>query len=184
MSIPGKKNILVIGGCRSGKSSQALKLADQFPSNMRTFIATCVPYDDEMKERVARHQKERDNTWRTIEEPLDLHKAITEHGKSSDVILIDYITLWISNLLLKSSSINSSPIDYVLKNVEKLMNAVQKAECTVIMVSNEVGTGIVPENELSRMFRDAAGFANQHIANAVDQVIWMVAGIPVKIKGC
>jgi len=177
MSLPIKKNILVIGGCRSGKSSQALKLADQFSDNRRTFIATCVPYDDEMKDRVARHQKERDNTWKTVEEPVNLHKAITEHGKSSDIILVDCITLWISNLLLKTRR-----IDYILKNVEKLLNAVQKTECSVIMVSNEVGTGIVPENDLSRMFRDAAGFANQHIANVADQVTWMVAGIPVKIK--
>ncbi|MCD6184178.1 MAG: bifunctional adenosylcobinamide kinase/adenosylcobinamide-phosphate guanylyltransferase [Deltaproteobacteria bacterium] len=177
MSLSIKKNILVIGGCRSGKSSQALKLADKFSDNRRTFIATCVPYDDEMKDRVARHQKERDNRWKTVEEPINLHKAITEHGKSSDIILIDCITLWISNLLLKSRR-----IDYILKNVEKLLDAVQKTECSVIMVSNEVGTGIVPENDLSRMFRDAAGFANQHIANVADQVTWMVAGIPVKIK--
>jgi len=177
MSLSVKKNILVIGGCRSGKSSQALKLADQFSDNMRTFIATCVPYDDEMKERVARHQKERANRWKTIEEPIDLHKAIIENGKNSDIILVDCITLWISNLLLKSNR-----IDYILKNVEKLLDAVQKTESSVIMVSNEVGTGIVPENGLSRMFRDAAGFANQHIANVADQVIWMVAGIPVKIK--
>ncbi|MBL0700190.1 MAG: bifunctional adenosylcobinamide kinase/adenosylcobinamide-phosphate guanylyltransferase [Desulfosarcina sp.] len=177
MSLPEKKNILVIGGCRSGKSSQALKLADQFSDNMRIFIATCVPYDDEMKERVARHQKERDNTWTTVEEPVNLHKAITEHGETSDIILVDCITLWISNLLLKTRR-----IDYILENVQKLVDAVKKAKCSVIMVSNEVGTGIVPENELSRMFRDAAGFANQHIAAAADQVVWMVAGIPVKIK--
>jgi adenosylcobinamide kinase/adenosylcobinamide-phosphate guanylyltransferase len=177
MSLSGKKDILVIGGCRSGKSSQALKLADQFSDNIRIFVATCVPYDDEMKERVARHQKERDNTWRTVEEPINLHKAITEHGRSSDLILVDCITLWISNLILKTSR-----LDYILENLQKLIDAVKKAESSVIMVSNEVGTGIVPENGLSRMFRDAAGFANQHIAAAVDQVIWMVAGIPVKIK--
>lgn len=177
MNHPEKKNILVIGGCRSGKSSHALKLADQFSGSRRFFIATCVPYDDEMRDRVTRHQQERDNTWITIEEPFDLHSAILEHGTEADLILVDCLTLWTSNLLFKVDR-----IDYVLENIQKLSAALQETESSVIMVSNEVGTGIVPENKLSRLFRDAAGFVNQRVAEAVDQVVWMVAGIPVKIK--
>ncbi len=177
MNISAEKNILVIGGCRSGKSSHALKLADQFSGSGRIFIATCIPYDDEMRERVTRHQEERDNTWKTVEEPLNLPEAIAAHGNSVDLILVDCITLWVSNLLLKNSR-----IDYILENVRRLTSALNKTKASVIMVSNEVGTGIVPENRIARRFRDAAGFANQHIAAAADRVVWMVAGIPVNIK--
>jgi adenosylcobinamide kinase/adenosylcobinamide-phosphate guanylyltransferase len=169
--------IFVIGGCRSGKSSHALELAKQ-TSGKRTFLATCVPYDDEMKERVSNHQKERSKEWITIEAPVDLPGAIMEHATTSDVVLADCLTLWINNLLME----NISQQEMVLE-MNRLTRSIKDAPATVILVSNEVGTGIVPENSLARLFRDSAGFVNQKVAAVANKVIWMVAGIPVCIKG-
>ena len=173
-----EKKILVIGGCRSGKSNHALELAQQFSCENRVFIATCVPHDDEMRQRIARHRKNRDNSWKTLEVPVALPEAVTENSRNSDFILIDCLTLWISNLLMETEDMNK--IDgYILKLVQSL----KLAECPVIAVSNEVGEGIVPENRIARLFRDIAGFANQKVAACADEVFWLVAGIPVKIKG-
>ena len=167
----------VIGGCRSGKSSHALKIADQLPGNNKYFIATLEPYDSEMKQRVLLHQKERDKNFITIEEPLEIGKKIKELDNGKNLFLIDCITLWISNLLL----LKNDP-DYVMLEVEKLIQSIDEINSSLIIVSNEVGTGIVPENKLARQYRDLTGFANQKIAKKMDNVIWMVAGIPVKIK--
>jgi len=169
--------ICIIGGCRSGKSSHALELAEQI-SGKRSFLATCIPYDDEMKERVSNHQRERSKDWITIEAPVDLPGAILEHSKTSDVVLADCLTLWISNLLMKNISQPE-----LASEVSRLTRSIQDAPATIILVSNEVGTGIVPENALARLFRDSAGFVNQKVAAATNKVIWMVAGIPVCIKG-
>ena len=167
----------VIGGCRSGKSSHALKLAELIPGKRRTFIATCVPHDDEMRERVVNHQAERGEEWDTVEAPLYLPEAIIESSLSSDVVLADCLTLWVSNLMMEFETFEN-----IKKHVEKLVDSLGKASCPVILVSNEVGTGIVPENKLARLFRDIVGFTNQKAASVSDNVIWMVAGIPVNIK--
>jgi len=170
--------ILITGGCRSGKSRHALELAQQVKGNHKTFIATCVPQDDEMHQRVERHKAERDPRWQTIEEPVMIADALTKHQASSDVILVDCLTLWMNNLLMASEDFK------MLENrIQQLTQALQHAACTVILVSNEVGSGIVPENRLARLFRDAAGLVNQRVAACADKVIWMVAGIPVVIKG-
>ena len=171
-----KEIVLVTGGCRSGKSRYALEVAKQIPGDRRIFIATCVPKDKEMEERVARHKEEREKSWSTIEVPTRLPEAIIEYSTKSDLILVDCLTLWISNLILENSNIDMS------KPIMCLTDSLEKAQCPVIMVSNEVGTGIVPENRLARLFRDAVGFANQSIAENSDRVIWMVAGIPVPLK--
>lgn len=171
-----EEKILVIGGCRSGKSSHALHLAEQIPGQ-KIFIATCIPRDKEMEERVLHHQKQRSSAWKTIEEPFFIPEAINKHSLKGNVILIDCLTLWINNLIL-----NDDQPENIDNHIQKLTQSIEKAECPVILVSNEVGTGIVPENKLARLFRDITGFANQKIAACVDQVIWMVAGIPVKIK--
>ena len=170
-----KENIFVVGGCRSGKSRHALELAEQISGVHRIFIATCVPYDEEMKDRVRRHQKDRGSTWTTVDAPVELAAAILEHSQSACVILADCLTLWMSNLLMESEDLET--------RVEELTTAIHKAKCPVVIVSNEVGTGIVPENALARQFRDAVGLANQRVAACVDKVIWMVAGIPVLVKG-
>lgn len=172
-----RKNIFVIGGCRSGKSRHALELADEFKQK-KIFIATCVPQDEDMKMRVLRHQEERGENWNPLEIPVKIPEAIAHVSSTADIILVDCLTLWVSNLLLESAS-----IDFVMEHAKHLEQAVKKSNCPVIFVSNEVGTGIVPENRLARLFRDAAGFVNQKMARVCDQVVWMVAGIPVTIKG-
>jgi adenosylcobinamide kinase/adenosylcobinamide-phosphate guanylyltransferase len=171
-----KETILVIGGCRSGKSRHALHLAGQVPGQ-KIFIATCIPQDIEMEQRVLHHQQQRNITWNTLEVPFFLPEAIHKHGLKGNVLLVDCLTLWINNLIMDDE--DSEKID---THIRKLTRSLDKADCPVILVSNEVGCGIVPENKLARLFRDITGFANQKVAGCVDRVIWMAAGIPVKIK--
>lgn len=172
------KPVLVIGGCRSGKSSIALDLANAQDVSEKVFIATCQPLDGEMEDRVARHQADRGDDWQTVEEPVELAKAVADNARPGRVILVDCLTLWISNLVLADKT-----QDQIADKAKELAEVIQKAPCPVILVSNEVGAGIVPENALSRLFRDAAGKVNQIMAKACDQVHWVVAGIPVTIKG-
>jgi adenosylcobinamide kinase/adenosylcobinamide-phosphate guanylyltransferase len=169
----------VIGGCRSGKSRYAIDLAAKLPENKKIFIATCLPQDEEMRQRVARHQKDRGKTWITLEVPINLPEAVTQNSSQGDVILVDCLTLWISNLLTKTQKISE---DEIIGYVDNLTRALQTVNGPVILVSNEVGTGIVPENRLARQFRDIMGMTNQRVAACAHGVIWMVAGIPVKIK--
>jgi adenosylcobinamide kinase / adenosylcobinamide-phosphate guanylyltransferase len=169
-----KENIFVIGGCRSGKSRHALELSEKISDIHRVFIATCVPYDEEMKDRVRRHRQDRDSSWATVDAPVELADAILKYSQSAHVILADCLTLWMSNLLMESENMEN--------RVEQLTVAINQALCPVIIVSNEVGTGIVPTNALARQYRDAVGYANQKVAACVDRVIWMVAGIPVLVK--
>ncbi|MEA2039600.1 MAG: bifunctional adenosylcobinamide kinase/adenosylcobinamide-phosphate guanylyltransferase [Thermodesulfobacteriota bacterium] len=173
-----KETIFVIGGCRSGKSRHALELAEQAGGSNKIFIATCVPRDDEMKQRVELHQRHRGTGWTTIEVPVHLGESIIENNRKADVIIVDCLTLWISNLLMETDD-----EEEIAGHIHGLIKSLERAQCTVVLVSNEVGTGIVPENSLSRLFRDIAGFANQDVAACSDRVIWMVAGIPVTIKG-
>ncbi len=172
-----KTTTLVIGGCKSGKSRYALDFADKNKGNKKIFVATSVPNDSEMEARVTAHKKERGEDWLTIEEPVYIDRAIKEYSNKADVILVDCLTLWLSNMLFK---------DYdkikILDNVKNLIQEIENAECSVVFVSNEVGAGIVPENKLARLFRDLAGIINQEIAKAVDNVVFTVAGIPVNIK--
>lgn len=172
------ENTLVLGGCRSGKSSYALELAESVSNSKRLYIATCVPYDNEMKDRVDRHQSERDETWTTVETPLQLSESIIKESNLYDVILVDCLTLWVTNLLLDGKS-----EEEIFEEVKKLSVAIEKSHCPVILVSNEVGAGIVPENKLARQFRDIAGFVNQKMAKCVPDVFFTAAGIPLKIKG-
>ena len=169
--------IFVIGGCRSGKSSHALKIAEDMPGDRKIYIATCVPQDDEMEQRVARHQRERSQAWVTIEEPLGLAEVISKNSPKADVMLVDCLTLWLSNLLMETN--NEAKLE---GKISQLTDALKNATCPIILVSNEVGTGIVPENKLARQYRDLTGQANQAVAKTADKVIWMVAGIPVKVK--
>jgi adenosylcobinamide kinase/adenosylcobinamide-phosphate guanylyltransferase len=173
-----KQLVFVTGGCRSGKSKHALQMAEEMDAKRKIYIATCVPQDDEMKKRVAHHQKQRSGTWMTVEEPLNLPRAIVENSPKADVLLIDCLTLWTSNLLMETQD------EAILKNkIEQLIQAFAQADCSVVVVSNEVGSGIVPENRLARQFRDIAGWVNQSVAAFADRVVWMVAGIPVTVKG-
>ena len=172
------KIVFVIGGCRSGKSKHALQIAEDMPGGRKIYIATCVPQDDEMKQRVAKHQRERSQNWTTREAPLRLPEAILESGSKADVVLVDCLTLWLSNLLMETNDEAKFG-----GKISQLTNALKKATCPVILVSNEVGTGIVPENKLARQYRDIIGLVNQSVAQTANKVIWVVAGIPVTVKG-
>jgi adenosylcobinamide kinase / adenosylcobinamide-phosphate guanylyltransferase len=168
---------LIVGGCRSGKSRQALNLGEKAAGRRNLFVATCQAHDAEMAARIARHQQERGSHWETVETPLDPYRVIEDRGAGADVLLIDCLTLWISNLMM------AHPRDEeILQAMDRLHRAVIEPPCPIILVTNEVGTGIVPENPMARRFRDLAGWCNQRMADACRCVIWMVAGIAVPIK--
>lgn len=175
-----KQTTFVIGGCRSGKSGHALRLAETRESSRKIYIATCVPRDDEMRKRVQKHQAERDRNWTLIESPIKIWDPILNHSEPDRVILLDCLTLWINNLMLEQQV---EEIEDMAPFMNRLVRALKQADGQVILVANEVGTGIVPENRLARKFRDIAGFVNQEIAACSGQVVWVVAGIPVTIKG-
>ena len=165
---------LILGGARSGKSSRALALAES-SGQKRCYIATAQALDAEMSARIATHQAERGEGWRTLEASLDLADAVTEATRDSDVVLIDCLTLWLSNLMHNGRNVSSETTG--------LIAAMNAAPTPVIVVSNEVGMSIVPENRLAREFRDAQGRLNQHIAAAADVVELVAAGLSLKLKG-
>lgn len=168
-----KISTLVLGGARSGKSRYAEKLASDAKLNL-VYIATAEIRDKEMIARVKRHQADRKDQWKTIEEPIDIASEINKNSTSENVILIDCLTLWLSNLLEKERSISNE--------TKSLINAIKKAKGHLIFVSNEVGQGIVPANPLARTFRDEAGRLNQSIAETVDEVFFITAGLPMTLK--
>ena len=140
--------ILVLGGCRSGKSRHALQLAELYLGKRNLFIATCVATDEEMKQGVARHQSERGDAWSTLEIPFRLADTIKTESLRADMILVDCLTLWMSNLFMKTGK-----QDEIDTSVGRLTDALSSARCPVVLVSNEVGGGIVPANTLSRRYR-------------------------------
>ncbi len=170
------KIIFVTGGSRSGKSAYALEKAMQYAK--RGFIATAIPFDDEMKIRIKKHQTERENNFVTIEEPYNLAEAIAKIEKDVDVIVIDCISVWLGNLLYKygETSERFNELDDFYKKLKTI-------KCNIIIVTNEVGMGIIPENKLARHYRDIAGFTNQKIVSIATEAILMVSGISIKIKG-
>jgi adenosylcobinamide kinase / adenosylcobinamide-phosphate guanylyltransferase len=172
-----KEIVLITGGCRSGKSSYALEYAQRLSDQGRYFLATCQPSDEEMVDRVARHQQERHESWQTKECPVDLSEAVKDLAGDARVILIDCLTLWITNLLVATDR-----QDVVESYIEVLQKTVTAATCSVVLVTNEVGCGIVPDNRLARLFRDFVGIANQQMAMVATRVIWMVSGCPVIVK--
>ena len=172
-----KATILVVGGCRSGKSSNALKMADQVKAHCKIFVATCIPQDAEMQKRVDRHQTERGTDWQTVESPRHLAAAVRDLSRPQQVLLIDCLTMWLSNLYL-----DTSDPDRISASIQDLRLALEQSRGPIFLVSNEVGAGIVPENALARQFRDMAGIMNQKMAACAQQVIWSVAGLPVVIK--
>jgi adenosylcobinamide kinase/adenosylcobinamide-phosphate guanylyltransferase len=174
-----QRKTFVIGGCRSGKSGHALKLAESYELKRRVYIATCVPHDEEMRTRVERHQAERGDRWSTVEEPIRLPDVIRSNSSPDAVVVVDCLTLWVTNLVMDAED---RGMEHVLEPAQRLVLSLENARGPVVLVSNEVGTGIVPENHLARLFRDVAGSVNQRVAAVADTVIWMVAGIPVKVK--
>lgn len=173
------QSALVLGGARSGKTRRALALAECRPQ--RVYIATAEAWDDEMRHRIRLHQDERDETWTTIETPLDLTLGLEQAAASGPgvAIVVDCLTLWINNLMHHERD--------VAAETKKLAEAVSSlaaaaGERRVIFVSNEVGLGIVPENAMARAFRDHQGRVNQTMAAAVDRVEFIAAGLPMVLK--
>ncbi|TCV66759.1 adenosylcobinamide kinase /adenosylcobinamide-phosphate guanylyltransferase [Neorhizobium sp. R1-B] len=165
---------LVLGGARSGKSafSETLARATGFE---RHYIATGRAYDEEMRERIARHRADRGKQWVTHEIPLDLTVQIQSIDGPGRVILVDCLTLWITNLMMEERDIDAATTE--LTGVLRLLSA------PIILVSNEVGLGIVPENKMAREFRDHAGRLHQRIAAVADDVYFVAAGLPLRMKG-
>lgn len=169
MSIP---LTLVLGGARSGKSRHAESLIAALPAPW-IYIATAEAGDDEMTARIAAHRARRGAIWRTIEAPRDLAAALA--ASASMPVLVDCMTLWLSNLLLAGADID--------KEIERLEKALAAAAAPVVLVANELGSGIVPDHALGRQFRDLQGMLNQRIAARADRVVLMVAGLPLAVKG-
>jgi adenosylcobinamide kinase/adenosylcobinamide-phosphate guanylyltransferase len=164
---------LVGGGARSGKSRHALELARKRGSRL-VFLATAEALDEEMAARIARHRAERGSEFSTIEEPLEIADVIRK-APDADVMVIDCLNLWVSNLMLTFGR----DVD---AEIEKFIEAAQSSPAAVIAVTNEVGCGIVPDNALSRDFRDHSGVLNQRVAAVADEVYWMIFGQPLRVK--
>jgi adenosylcobinamide kinase/adenosylcobinamide-phosphate guanylyltransferase len=164
---------LVLGGARSGKSRYAEALTMALPAPW-TYVATAQAFDDEMKTRISEHRSRRGAQWHTIEAPFDLARAVAD-APNGNPLLVDCLTLWLSNMMLADRDIDSE--------IEHLEKALAARTGPVVLVSNEVGFGIVPDNALARRFRDHQGRLNQLIAGRADRVVLVVAGLPMFLKG-
>lgn len=198
--------IFIIGGARSGKSSFALSKAAKI-RGQKAYIATAEVLDNEMKKRIEKHKKRRGNEWDTYEEPLKISNILSDVKKKYSVVVLDCLTVWLSNLLIRHQNtehpgLAPCPTDgrrvrsgagrtqTIEKSIQQLIDVLKDSSvcalgsgfCSLFIVSNEVGTGIVPENKMAREFRDLAGFLNQKVAGIADEVYLVTAGIPIKIK--
>lgn len=169
--------IYITGGARSGKSGYAQQLAEQHPGTL-LYIAPAQVLDAEMAERVERHRQVRGERWALLEEPLQLADLLTSAAQGKSALLLDCVTLWLSNLFFHFAEDHRA----VFAEVEKLVSAVKDLDIPLYLVSNELGSGIVPENAMSRSFRDLAGTVNQRLAVAADEAWLVVSGLPVKLK--
>src|SRR3569832_1443138 len=168
-------HVLVLGGARSGKTGFAERLAMR-AGERPLYLATAQALDAEMRERVKLHQEQRHKRFETLEEPLDLSTALKAAARTHDVILVDCLTLWITNLLGTNRDV-AQAVDELIATLPDIK------DCRVILVSNEVGLGIVPDNALARMFRDLADAAHQRLAENCDEVHFVIAGLPMTLKG-
>jgi len=207
-----KSFILILGGARSGKSRFALQMAEKLGKKV-LFVATGEPLDDEMALRIEEHRRKRPQNWRTLEIDIKVGQKLKEQVGDADVVLLDCVTLLVSNILTKEgeeSSCHCEPFaschsegekrpknlaqgklretisateKRVIDEIEELIECINKHKGSFIVVSNEVGLGVVPDNKLGRVYRDLLGKANQLLAQHADEVYFMASGIPVKIKG-
>ncbi|MFZ2994773.1 bifunctional adenosylcobinamide kinase/adenosylcobinamide-phosphate guanylyltransferase [Sphingobium sp.] len=168
-----EKSLLVLGGARSGKSRFAQAQAESLPGDL-IYIATAQAFDSEMEDRIARHRAVRGPRWRTVDAPLALADAIMAHGSPDTVLLVDCLTLWASNLVLREQDVGAA--------IAGVTRAIAQAPGTIILVTNEVGLGIVPDNALARRFRDVAGDINQAVAAIIDSAVFVAAGLPIILK--
>ncbi len=172
----GHEVVLALGGARSGKSSWALRYVERnFRS--RFFLATAEVLDEEMAERVRLHRESRGPEWRLLEEPLDLPGALRTRCSPADAVLVDCLTVWLSNVMLKEGR---GRVPFYRESLLETLSARTKS---VVLVANEVGMGVVPEHPLGRAFRDEAGVLNQAVAQSADRVVFLAAGLPLWLKG-
>lgn len=186
------KITFVFGGARSGKSAFAEEIAKKY--NHVIYIATAEIKDDEMRERIKSHRARRPPSWKTIESPYNLDKTVSNIEKEGSLLLIDCITLYVSNILLKTEVLSNNQFvnmngevvtgkqAQILAEIKKLSKACRKSPADAIIISNEVGFGIVPDNAVSRMYRDIMGCANQILADEADEVFFVIAGIVQRVK--
>jgi adenosylcobinamide kinase/adenosylcobinamide-phosphate guanylyltransferase len=172
-----KESVLVLGGARSGKSAYALQRAQEWDGRL-VYLATAEARDEDMKKRIARHRtRRRSRRWETIEEPLDVVWQLKELDDSIGAVVLDCVTLWVSNALLQKKQ------EELENQVAELVEELPLLPFHFLAVSNEVGLGLVPDTPLGREYRDLLGTVNQRLAQACKEVIFMVAGLPMKIKG-
>jgi adenosylcobinamide kinase / adenosylcobinamide-phosphate guanylyltransferase len=171
--MPAPHTLFILGGARSGKSRYAQQRAEAI-GGRGVFIATAEAYDDEMRDRIARHRADRDQRWSTVEAPRALAAAIDAQSGSGQVVLVDCLTLWLSNVLLADEDVEAAG--------NRLCAAIAGFDGALILVSNEVGQGIVPDNALARRFRDAAGRLHQQVARVAHEVQFITAGLPLRLK--
>ena len=162
--------ILITGGIKSGKSNLALKIANRFEGK-KVFIATAEPFDREMKDRIERHKRERGGEFETVEEPLYLHSVLEKLNCS--VAIVDCLTVWCGNLMHYGK----------LELIDDFLEAFKRVSYNIVVITNEVGLGVIPSNQLSREYVDRLGLLNQKVASLSDVVILMVSGLPLFIKG-
>jgi len=166
---------LILGGARSGKSHYAEMCAKESELEV-LYLATAQALDDEMKKRIEHHQQQRPSDWRLVEEPLNLTSVLKKHANASTCILVDCLTLWLSNLLCADNK-------NIQDNIDELITTLPKLDGHIIFVSNEVSMGVIPMGEMSRQFVDETGRLHQRLAKNCNKVTLMVAGIPSQIKG-
>jgi len=179
-----KRLVLILGGARSGKSEYAQQLAEQHGDKV-LYLATATAGDDEMKTRIVTHRSGRPAHWRTLEAPLKIASALEVAIGDAEVVLLDCLTLLVSNITIRAGDEpNTSVVEQEVRaEVEALLAVWASHDATLIIVSNEVGMGIVPAYPLGRLYRDALGRANQWLATRADEVILLIAGLPVELKG-
>ncbi len=174
------KSILITGGARSGKSQFAQRLAVEAGGRV-LFVATAEAKDEDMRLRIEAHRESRPEGWKTLEAPLGVSEIIGQHAGDAEIVVIDCITLLVANIILQSQS-EAPAEELALNEIEAIIKRMDELKATFILVSNEVGLGLVPDNELGRRYRDCLGRANQILAQHADEVYLMVAGIAVRLK--
>jgi adenosylcobinamide kinase/adenosylcobinamide-phosphate guanylyltransferase len=173
LPVRGNFSLLLLGGARSGKSALGERLVAE-SGRRRIYVATAQAFDGEMEERIGHHRARRGDDWLTIEEPLDLPRILRERAGADDAVLVDCLTLWLTNIMAKERDIDAS--------VSELISAVAASHAAIVLISNEVGWGIVPNNALARHFRDEAGRMHQRLAERLDAVAAVMAGLPLMLK--
>lgn len=182
-----KKNILLLGGARSGKSRLAQEMAQRMSARV-LYVATATAGDADMLQRIIRHRRERPASWQTLEATCNLGQAISDCFSGCDVVLIDCITLLVNNIFCRHDEKQFGEIDETIldnevqQEITELINCIKHTSASFIIVSNETGLGLVPENRMGRLYRDCLGRANQRLAQIADEVYFLIAGIPVRIK--